>query len=218
MHGFVVDLMFRSHENMGSGRKLNVMDYMFNEMHQAMVERKVPPYGPYIQALINTKWRDVTGRRLEEDMKATIHPEKGLRVKKVHIQPAARGERPVPEGEGDAPEDEPRMEEEPSWMGKLMGKLKRSFCLKLDMQDRAYEAHVRARKDTRRQKAIMKKLDLPVSPESDRSITPKDKWISHYTWSSGDEEDVAPTTSFSGWGNWDANDVVPGSSTSGWGA
>jgi hypothetical protein len=63
----------------------------------------------------------------------------------------------------------------------------------------------------------MKKLDLPMSPESDRSITSKDKWISHYTWSSGDEEDVTHTTSFSGWGNWDADVVVPGSSTSGWG-
>jgi hypothetical protein len=90
MHGFVVDLMFRSHENRGLGRKLNVMDYIFHEMKNAMIERKVPPYGPYIQALIMKKWQDVVGTRLEEQMHVTYHLSKELRMKKVHLEAPRR--------------------------------------------------------------------------------------------------------------------------------
>jgi hypothetical protein len=33
IHGFNVDLMFRTYENRGKGLKLNVMDFLRNEMH-----------------------------------------------------------------------------------------------------------------------------------------------------------------------------------------
>jgi hypothetical protein len=34
----------------------------------------------------------------------------------------------------------------------------------------------------------MKKLDIPISPETSRSITLKEKWISQHTWTSSEEE------------------------------
>jgi hypothetical protein len=58
----------------------------------------------------------------------------------------------------------------------------------------------------------MRKLDLPVSAETSRSITPRTKWVSEYTWTSSDEEfahmevdrDADPTgPSSCGWNNWD---------------
>jgi hypothetical protein len=82
-----------------------------------------------------------------------------------------------------------------------MGKMRRSFYFQQDMQDRAYKAHVKEKNARRQQKEIMTKLDLPVSSGSEDSITPKEKWVSHYsTWSSDDE---APAASSSGWGQWD---------------
>jgi hypothetical protein len=200
IHGFNVDLMFHIHENRGKGQKLNVMDFVRNEMHQAMVERRVPPYGPYIQKLISHKWQVTTGHRLEQEMTITIHQEKCLRVKK-HAEPLVPGGQPHPEDPVDETEEQPRMDQEPSWLNRLMGKMKKSFCLQLDMQDRAYEAHKKEKLARRCQKEIMTKLDLPVSSGSEDSITPKEKWVSHYsTWSSDDE---APAASSSGWGQWD---------------
>jgi hypothetical protein len=71
----------------------------------------------------------------------------------------------------------------------------------------------------------MKKLDIPISPETSRSITPKEKWISKHTWTSSEEDDdmdiddTAHTTtgpSSYGWPAWDAPSS-PGPSFSGWG-
>ena len=128
---------------------------------------------------------------------------KVLRIKAKHLEPPFTA---APEGGDDlaggahhgdgsphsahaSPVDSPEGSRDvsckkPSWFDRLMHKMKKSFCLKLEMQDRAYEAYVDARKSTTRQKAIMKKLDIPVSPETSRSITPKDQWISKITWSS----------------------------------
>jgi hypothetical protein len=192
MHGFVVDLMFRSHANRGLGRKLNVMDYIFHEMKTSMVERKVPPYGPYIQALINKKWSETIATRLEEQMTATYHLGKELCMKKLHLE-APQREQAAPETGGGEEEvydhyAQYRKPDEPTWMGRLMRKIKKSFCLKMEMQDCAYEAYVESRKACQRQKAIMRKLDIPVSPETSKSITPRDKWCSEYVWMSSNEE------------------------------
>jgi hypothetical protein len=107
------------------------MDYIFHEMKQAMVERKVPPYGPYIQALIIKKWNDVVGTRLEEQMTIIY------RMKKVHLE-APQRERAAPEtgGDDEAVSDfyaQYRRKDEPTWMGRLMRKMKKSFCLKTGM-------------------------------------------------------------------------------------
>jgi hypothetical protein len=75
----------------------------------------------------------------------------------------------------------------------------------------------------------MKKLDIPISPETSRDITPKEKWISQHTWTSSEEEvdmeidDTADTTtgpSSYGWPAWDAWGAPPspGPSFSGWDA
>jgi hypothetical protein len=180
IHGFNVDLMFLTHENRGKGQKLNVMDFLLNEMHQAMVERRVPPYGPYIQKLISHKWQAATRRRLEQEMTITIHQEKCLRVRK-HAKPLVPGGHPHIKDPVNETEEQPRMDQEPSWLKNLTGKLEKSFCLKLDMQDRVYEAHKKEKNARRRQKEIMGALNLPVSLGSEKSITPKAQWISHYS-------------------------------------
>jgi hypothetical protein len=47
-----------------------------------MVERRVPPYGPYIQKLISHKYQEDTRCRLGQEMNITVHEEKCLRLKK----------------------------------------------------------------------------------------------------------------------------------------
>lgn len=60
-----------------------------------------------------------------------------------------------------------------------------------------YDAHVRQKNAARRQKDIMRKLELPVSPGSEGVITPKEDWISkHGYWTDEDE----PSTSHHGEG------------------
>ncbi|KAK1670268.1 hypothetical protein QYE76_058427, partial [Lolium multiflorum] len=58
IRGTLVDLMYLSFrcardENEESNYTVDVMDFIFNEIHDAMVSRTTIPYAPYIQLLIN---------------------------------------------------------------------------------------------------------------------------------------------------------------------
>jgi hypothetical protein len=78
---------------------------------------------------------------------------------------------------------------EPSWYTKLKIKVKKTFCLQLDIQERMYDAYVAEKKARRRQKSIMAKLGVEVSPPgSEENILPKPQWISaHSQWSDGED-------------------------------
>jgi hypothetical protein len=60
----LVELMYLSHHcfvctHPNEDFKLDVMHYIFNEMHDAMVSKRTPPYAPYIMLLINQKVKDM---------------------------------------------------------------------------------------------------------------------------------------------------------------
>ena len=76
----------------------------------------------------------------------------------------------------------------PSWYNKLKIKVKKTFCLQLDIQERMYDAYVGEKKARQRQKSIMRKLELEVSPPgSEENIIRKPQWISsHSQWSDGE--------------------------------
>ena len=79
------------------------------------------------------------------------------------------------------------MREEPSWFGRLMNKMKKSFCFKKEMENKMYEAHYQDKKSRQCQKEIMKALQLPVSDGSENNITPPEEWKSGIRWSDEDE-------------------------------
>ena len=39
-----------------NSRPIDVMDFIFQEMHYSVFERKVPPYAPYVMKLIKLKY------------------------------------------------------------------------------------------------------------------------------------------------------------------
>jgi hypothetical protein len=60
----LVELMYLSHlcyesEDPDEDFGLDVMHYIFNEMHDAMISKRTPPYAPYIMLLINKKVNDM---------------------------------------------------------------------------------------------------------------------------------------------------------------
>ena len=88
--------------------------------------------------------------------------------------------------------------------------MRKSFCLKANIEDRLYEAHVRAKEDRVRQKAMMRHLQLPVSDDSDPEVTPEEEWKAGVQWSSdedaeGDREPRTPVhaPTSGDWAPWD---------------
>ena len=58
VHGFLVNMMVLTATKRGAKEKLDVMDYLWVEMHYAIVMRKTPPFAPYVMALLCKKWQD----------------------------------------------------------------------------------------------------------------------------------------------------------------
>ena len=60
LQGHLVDLLLFAHEVANSEEpdvdySLDVMDYIYHEMYDAMINRHTIPYAPYIMILINEK-------------------------------------------------------------------------------------------------------------------------------------------------------------------
>ncbi|KAE8798622.1 hypothetical protein D1007_26107 [Hordeum vulgare] len=98
---------------------------------------------------------------------------------------------------------------EPSWVSKLLDKLKKTFCLKAHVQKKLYEAHVNETLARRKQIQIMRALQREAASGSDKTITPEEKWIyEHSTWT--DDEVLGQPAASSTASAHDENDSADG--------
>ncbi|KAK1650243.1 hypothetical protein QYE76_068048 [Lolium multiflorum] len=168
LHLYEVDLMANSFAKKGTGEKLDVMDYIYNEMWSCVMEKKLPSYAPYIMKLIEDTWIDSCQTSLIHSipLNITMHEVKVLRTKR-HNSPI---------------EDVPPMDEKPpSWASKLARRMRQIFCLTAAVNHRQYQQHAEAKKSRVRQKSIMRALAVEVSPPgSEENITPEAEWVSQH--------------------------------------
>ncbi|KAK1628973.1 hypothetical protein QYE76_003288 [Lolium multiflorum] len=168
LHLYEVDLMANSFAKKGTGEKLDVMDYIYNEMWSCVMEKKLPAFAPFIMKLIEDTWAATCSARLIHSipLNVTSHEVKVLRVKR-HNTPI----------EDVAPMDE----KPPSWASKLARRMRQIFCLTSAVNHRQYQQHAEAKKSRVRQKSIMRALNVDVSPPgSEESITPEAEWVSQH--------------------------------------
>lgn len=55
IHGYVVDLMVQTHSKKGTSKLLDLSDFLWNEIFIDMINRKVPPFAPYMMKLISVR-------------------------------------------------------------------------------------------------------------------------------------------------------------------
>ncbi|KAK1663133.1 hypothetical protein QYE76_051292 [Lolium multiflorum] len=168
LHLYEVDLMANSFAKRGTGEKIDVMDYIFNEMWSCVMEKKLPAYAPYIMKLIEDTWVATCQTTLIHSipLNVTMHDVKVLRTKR-HNTPIE-----------DVP---PKDEKPPSWASKLARRMRQIFCLTAAVNRRQYQQHAEAKKSRVRQKSIMRALEVEVSPPgSEENITPEAEWISQH--------------------------------------
>ena len=89
----------------------------------------------------------------------------------------------------------PQSLEQPGWAAKLICKMKKLFCLQIDVQHRMYQPHVREKQNRQLQYEFYRRQGMTVKAGSEEDITSEDKWFSKFS-------------------NWDLDEDVPGSSTS----
>jgi hypothetical protein len=193
---------------------------MYEELYTAVMERKVPIYGPYLQLLFETVWANTFEEDVLQVGHLTKHEVVHLRIKANWKggEPATQGS-PVASDEDMADEETgaaagggsvPRTRsgasfggsarsssqemEQPGWAAKLTRKVKKLFCMQPHMQHKMYLAHKREKENRKLQKEFYRRQGMDVSSGSEERITDREDWVYKFsTWEI--DEDTAGTSS-----------------------
>ena len=152
----MVNILFHIVRAKENGKKLDVLDYMWQEMHSVVLENKVPIYGQYLQKLLNTKIPATMLAAYE----MIIPPYLSLPAPEIvaAISPPAHDE------------EEAHVEAPKKKVHGLKSILQKMNCFFVEKEDKDFKAYQKAKLYSRNQRAIMNKLELPY-PESSEELT-----------------------------------------------
>jgi hypothetical protein len=188
VHGFLVDLLVLTHLNQGCGKQIDSMYDIWHEIRDCSLVRKLPAFSTYIMRLICLKC-DAKGcdDLLTQCGRLLPHPIRDPLIKHQEKPRYGPGAAQEEEEYEEDPDYEVPLSKTKDWFAKLTARLKKSFCLKVDLQDKMYYEHEQKRKIRQRQKAMMSHMGLEISEGSDNVITPREEWISKHKWTSSED-------------------------------
>ena len=170
IHSYLVTLMVMTHQWRSKGKKLDVMDYLWNEIWNVTIYKKNACFGPLIMKIILWKWaKEHPAVGLSDPKTWIIHKPKQLRVKdhseKVKGSKTARGKDKA--AVGDEGPSRAAKESGFTWMARQMKKV---FGMSKALEKRSWE---REEKEKRaRQLDIQRRRDLgeQVASGSEKNI------------------------------------------------
>jgi hypothetical protein len=183
----LVELMYLSHrcsmsEDPNEDFKLDVMHYIFNEMHDAMISKRIPPYAPYIMLLITEKTKDMDFSKGNSE-----HKLKRMNVIKPTEEKKAvkgKGKKQVPEDGDDVEMDDPSSpmrktsSARPSRSKKKLSLWQRTLlCINVAIHKENYAAYEERRAIIHSQQSICREIQLIQDPSAQLSPVPKPTYI-----------------------------------------
>src|SRR3954465_15663650 len=177
-HGFQVDLLVNTYNNHGKGLKLDIMDFIWNEMTLICTSKRVPAFCPYVMALIMNKSR--LAQEVVPTLRLIQHKSRTLLIK----------DHPAPPGAPHDPSEEDYdtghdSEAPPSWakklfasVGKVQSSLNKLFCYADDIHARQYQAYEAARRDRGYLRTYMHSQGHDVSHIPEENAIPREQWLS----------------------------------------
>jgi hypothetical protein len=181
--------------------KLDVMYYIFNEMHDAMVSKRTPPYATYIMLLINQKAQDMDFSKGNSE-----HKLKRMNViKPIEEKDAVKGKgkKPVPSGGVDVEMDDPssRMRKSssarPSRNKKLSLWQRTLLCINVAIHKKNYAAYEERRDIIHNQQVLSHEVQLLQDPSAQLSPIPAPKYIPYDRWQEDNGVDWAKVEALS---------------------
>jgi hypothetical protein len=190
----LVELMYLSHrcymsEDPNEDFSLDVMHYIFSEMHDAMISKRTPPYAPYIMLLIleKVKVMDFSKGNLEHKIKHMNLIKPNEEKKK---EAKARGKKHVPKYDDDVEMDDPSSPvHKTSTAGSSRSKKKLSWwqctllCMNVAIHKENYAVYEERKAIIHNQKSLFCEIQLiqdpaaQLSPVSDQpTYTPYAQW------------------------------------------
>jgi hypothetical protein len=173
----------------GTNRNIDVMHFFFFEMHLALVEKKVPPYAPYIMMLILDK------ENIEEDIEVEYEgmvTHQHLKLYKKHSVATTQGQgSSIPSGNYYASGSRRKNADPPSGhIGSEIKKLKwwqrGLFCMNNDVRQTQYKDYVERKRLHKRQRDLDARLRvLEKGKEASTQDEPQEHDQSEDTFSFG---------------------------------
>ena len=175
------------------------MDVIWHEMYSVVMKRRPAIFGRHVMTLILDRWTDrqLDLELLDNEEAPTSHNVKELQIKK-HLPPLTPN---VEESSADD-EDDPLFELPPRAPAKdrkfkkwLSDAMKTIFCRQEDSDKRAYQAHVRHKKERQLTRQHFQHLGVPCKSGSEDRITVEHEWLKHHqAWVDVDLQDYASTS------------------------
>src|SRR4051794_11822813 len=81
VHSYLVNMVLLYQEYQGTQMTLDVCSIMYEELYTAVMDRKVPIYGPYLQVLFEKTWDDTFANEPLPVGPLTKHEVVQLRIK-----------------------------------------------------------------------------------------------------------------------------------------
>jgi hypothetical protein len=202
----LVELMYLSHRcfvstDPNEDFKLDVMHYIFNEMHDAMVSKRTPPYAPYIMLLINQKAQDMDFSKGNSE-----HKLKRMNVIKPIEEKEAvkgKGKKPVPSGGVDVEmgDSSSRLHKtssaRPSRNKKLSLWQRTLLCINVAIHKENYFAYEEKRDIIHNQQVLSREVQLLQDPSLQLSPIPAPKYIPYERWQDDNGVDWAEVEALS---------------------
>jgi hypothetical protein len=142
-------------------KKINLLDYIYQELRLCVFERKCGILAPYLQMVIE----QCIGKPLANTYPTIKH--------KVLNYPAPKILPPPPQLA-------PSVAPDSQWKAMM----KKLFCMQVDTHKQNYRAHVSNKKIRQNQKKMMRHQGIEVASGSEDAITDEDLWMSRHssTW------------------------------------
>jgi hypothetical protein len=177
----LVELMYLSHrcymsEDPNEDFSLDVMHYIFNEMHDAMISKRTPPYAPYIMLLILEKVKDMDFSKGNSEHKIkhmnVIKPKDEKKKKEAQ----ARGKKLIPKDDDDVEMDDPSSPvHKTSTAGSSRSKKKLSWwqhallCMNVAIHKKNYATYEERKAIIHTQKSLFREIQLIQDPTAQLS-------------------------------------------------
>jgi hypothetical protein len=176
----IVELMYLTHrchvsEDPNEDFRLDVMHYIFNEIHCAMISKRTPPYAPYIMLLILEKVKDMDFSKGNTEHKIKhMNVIKPKEEKKKEAK--ARGKKHVPEDDDDVEMDDPsspmhktstarssRSKKKLSWWQRTL------LCMNVAIHKENYDVYEDRKAISHNQKSLFREIQLIQDPTAQLS-------------------------------------------------
>ena len=211
----MINLLYHIERSMRIGKKLDVLDYMWQEMHHVVLSKKVPIYGQYIQKLINTKLDQEIQITYYEFVKPSLHvlgsyeveededgedniaplaPSRSKRARRTSSDNAGTSQvDPQVEAQADPQVEvpvEPQVQA-PKKKHLIKSIFQKMNCFMIDKQDKDYKLYTKQKQYNRNQREIMKKLELPF-PDSSEEVSENTYKSKNTYWLGDDASSLGP--------------------------